>query len=145
MRGLSRTLIIIFLFLLGTFACFAADPAATPTDPVRELATVHVFSTGGIGIRGITSKEELAYRAVLRRPDARKTFHEILQTGTPAAQLYALCGLRAVASSEFETAASNLASSELNVTTIHGCIIKSEPLSRVIQRLVDDYHTSKNH
>ena len=43
-----------------------------------------------------------------------------------ARPIYALCGLRAVASSEFETAASNLASSGLNVTTIHGCIIKSE-------------------
>lgn len=117
----------------------------TPGDPIHELATAQFFATGRIGIRGVTSNEELAYRAVLRRPDAAKTLHEILQTGTPAAQLYALCGLRAVASSDFEAAARTLARSELNVTTIQGCIIRTERCSQVVQRLVDDYRASKNH
>ena len=143
MRGFSQTLIVLFLFFRGTSAFFAADPSVTPTDSVHELASAQVFAMGGIGIRGLTSKEELAYRAVLRRPDAKITFQEILQTGTPAAQLYALCGLRAVASPDFATAALSLARSELKVTTIKGCIIRSEPLSQVIKRLVDDYPTSK--
>jgi hypothetical protein len=136
----------LFAFTLLFFTIFLrlslADPEAVKAEPLR-LESVHAFAMGGIGIRGIQSKEERAYLAVLRGPDAAKVFREVLQTGTPEAKLYALCGLHAVAPSEFEAAASLLASSELTATTISGCIIRSERVAEVVRRIRDDYREQK--
>jgi hypothetical protein len=64
----------------------------------------------------------MAWRVIFFRADAESTFLSLLETSTPAGQLYALAGLRFGHDKVFEHAAARLEGRSDRVHTVRGCI-----------------------
>jgi hypothetical protein len=64
----------------------------------------------------------MAWRVILFRADAESTFQNLLETSTPAGQLYALAGLRFGNGKAFDRAAARLEGRSDRVQTVRGCI-----------------------
>jgi hypothetical protein len=86
------------------------------------LQSAQSFNSAGIGYAGLTPNEVMAWRVVFFRADAESTFLNLLETATPAGQLYALAGLRFRNDDAFERAAARLEGRLDRVQTIRGCI-----------------------
>jgi len=86
------------------------------------LRNAERFSSAGVGVAGITPNEVMAWRVISFRADAESTFLKLLDTGTPAGQLYALAGLRFRNDSVFARKASRFKARADQVQTIRGCI-----------------------
>jgi len=111
---------------IGT-SLLAAEP--------QSLAEVQEFAFGGVGVAGIESQGERFFRDVMGRDDAVASFKKILGNGTPAGKLYALCGIRMLASKDFSSAAEPLLKSKETVTTMRGCMVAKEPVATVAQQI----------
>lgn len=134
-------------FVLVTLACVAvllcacrapARPAPLPASwhtTTQDLRSVTCFAFGGVGIAGVTSEGELAFRAVLTGTNALPLFKSILTNGTTEAKLYALCGIRLLSSAEFDQLAAPLLSAAPIATTMSGCLVFHEPTPHLITRI----------
>ena len=69
------------------------------------------------------------------QPDAVATFKTILGDGTPAAKLYALCGIRLLSEKDFDAAAAPLLKSNETVTTMRGCMISKERVGELARQI----------
>jgi len=101
----------------------------------KSLAEVQEFAFGGVGEEGIESHGESFFRGVMGESDGLTTFKKILETGTPAAKLYALCGIRLLSEKDFAAAAEPLLKSNETVTTIGGCIISERRVAEVARQI----------
>lgn len=119
------------ILIVCTAALSYAFAAAPPTDEAAQLKDISHFALGSIGRAGIESEGEKAFREMLRKPDAVQTFREVLKNGTPAARLYALCGIRLLKPEEFAASAELVRNSDEKVTLIRGCIVAHEMLGKV--------------
>jgi len=71
----------------------ALSAFAESADALKELSATHDFAFGGVGVAGITSKGEIAFRQVLASPSSEKDFLDLLATGNAQARCYALVAL----------------------------------------------------
>lgn len=149
MRG--ATIIALLCLAAALCACRTPErpiqPLARP-QPTNELRSVDRFAFGGVGIAGVPSQGELAFREMLARTNALPCFEGILTSGTTEAKLYALCGIRRLSPQELSRHAQIIASSDLMVTTMSGCIVESERAATVVNRIrtgsYDHYMNPKN-
>jgi len=120
-----------------TVSCRTYNPPIvySPQEGYQRLIAVKLFAFGGIGIAGQTSQGELAFRAVLKSNNAVEQFRAVLSEGTDAAKLYALCGIRVLDRSAFETEAAALRRANPAVTTMSGCMIGHEKAGDVVQEI----------
>lgn len=105
--------------------------AQAADDPVKRLETARMFAFGGVGIAGITTEEEIAFRAVLDSKTAEADFLRVLDRGTPAGKCYALVGLRLKNRSAFDERVARFAKEKAEVETAAGCMIAREPMFSV--------------
>src|SRR5258708_18412786 len=119
---------ILAIALAG--AAFFPPLSGAVAEP-KSLAQVQEFAFGGVGVAGIESRGERFFRDLMGRDDAVVTFKKILGSGTPAAKLYALCGIRLVSEKDFAAAAEPLLKSNDTVTTIHRCWLSKERVDEV--------------
>jgi hypothetical protein len=124
--------LILALALVGTATLPAASGATT--EP-KSLAEVEEFAFGGVGVAGIQSQGESFFRGVMDQPDAVTTFKKILGNGTPAAKLYALCGIRLLSEKDFDAAAAPLLKSNETVTTMRGCVLTKERVGEIARQI----------
>src|SRR5437762_13702487 len=116
-----RTILAIALAgaaLFPSISGVAAEP--------KSLAEVQEFAFGGVGVAGIESRGESFVRGVMGESDGLATFSKILGTGSPAAKLYALCGIRLLSQRDFDAAAAPLLKSSEMVTVMRGCLVSKE-------------------
>ena len=106
----------------------------------RRLPKAHLFAFGGIGYAGITSNGEIAFKGVFASDSAAADFLQILKTGTPQAQCYALVGLRLKNRPEFDEQVKRFASSKDVVQTCAGCIMSKQPMSSVVANIQRGYY-----
>jgi len=131
----------ILALALAAAAAFPTASGAT-TEP-KSLAEVEEFAFGGVGVAGIQSQGESFFRGVMDRPDAVTTFKKILGNGTPAAKLYALCGIRLLSEKDFDAAAASLLKSNETVTTMRGCVLTKERVGEIARQIsVGSYDVS---
>ncbi|MEP6673340.1 MAG: hypothetical protein ABJF10_29595 [Chthoniobacter sp.] len=116
---------IVLLFICG--AALAGDKEAVST-----LSKTPLFAFGGIGVAGITSPGEYAFKSVLASDSAAADFLQILKAGTPQAQCYALVGLRLKDRPVFDEQVKRFASSSQKVDTCAGCAPMTLPMSSVV-------------
>lgn len=79
-------MIHLTITLAALLIAAAACASASPFDPVR---TAKSFAIGGVGVAGVTSAEEHAYRELRDGRDAQDQFRKLLRDGSPAGQMYA--------------------------------------------------------
>jgi hypothetical protein len=124
------------LWIITALLFSAAAQSAQSVDTAFErLAKVGIFAFGGIGYAGVTSSGEKDYRAILARPSAMADFEKLYLSSSPQAKCYALVGIRKLNPQRFEELTESLRGSKEKVTTMHGCIVSSEPLGAVIKQI----------
>ena len=136
--GLGLAVLVAALVFGGHV--FAAEPIRSPEGPTvkqayDELLSVQFFAFGGVGFAGTTSEGEKAFRTVAASTNGLELFTAVLKHGNAQGQLYALCGIRALAREKFETSAKPLVTANRKVTTMSGCMGMEEGASNVVARI----------
>lgn len=89
-------------------------------------------------LSGVPSDTVAALRQLAIDPASDSAFKEILDTGSPAAQLYALCGVYFTDPEAFAAHVRRLSeSSQPEVVAMFGCVMSPVPLASVLQRIAD--------
>ena len=125
-----------FLAIAFVGAAFFPGTNNAAAEP-KSLAEVEEFAFGGIGVAGTESQGERLFRGVMQEPDGVTTFKNILSNGTPAAKLYALCGIRLLSEKDLAAAAEPSLKSNEMVTTIGGCMISKQRVADIARRIID--------
>ena len=102
---------------------------------VKTLSEIPLFAFGGIGAAGITSNGEIAFHSVFSSDTAEADFLQVLKTGTPQAQCYALLGLRLKNRAAFDEQVKQFTASKKQVNTCAGCMLGSSPMQSVVANI----------
>ena len=113
----------------------AAIPRLAATDDWNTLKAADWFALGGIGVAGTTSKEEIAFRSLLRESDAAKKFKTLLSNANLAGQCYALLGLYILHDAAYEQNVAHYKSDNARVKTVAGCAITEQPISNIVSNI----------
>jgi hypothetical protein len=125
---LSRRIFVVCLaFIMTSGSMWAGEKGA-----VKTLSEIPLFAFGGIGVAGTTSNGEVAFHNVLASDTAAADFAQILKTGTPQAQCYALVGLRLKDRATYDEQVKRFASSKQEVQTCAGCMMSKQAMSAVV-------------
>jgi hypothetical protein len=89
---------------------------------VEALKHAQTFVSTEVGALKVTSEESNLFRAVMRRPDARLKFEDMLRTGAPAGKLYGLCGIKLMTPRAFDAAVEPFLRDTGSVDTQVGCV-----------------------
>lgn len=119
--------VLLMLLLLAT--------TVLPSDALKQLASIRDFAFGGIGVAGVTSEGELAFREVLKRGTAEADFTALLDSGNAQARCYALVGLHVLNPAACASAAKRFAHDKTAVSTIGGCIIMTQSMASVVANI----------
>ena len=110
--------------------------SSTPVDmAINILQNAERFSSAGVGYAGITPNEVMAWRVLFFRADADSTFQNLLETATPAGQLYALAGLRFRNDVVFARAAARFEGRLDRVQTVRGCIVGASTVGELVAEI----------
>lgn len=104
---------------------------------VKGLANAHNFALGQVGFVGHISQAEQHYRAILQSADALALFKQMLasQVVSIEARLYAACGIRQLASDEFDSLTHALKESGISASVLRADILQKEPVSLLLSRI----------
>jgi hypothetical protein len=112
---------VVFLVALALTA-FAGAAEAPAKDAYETVKTAPHFTIGGVGIAGIPSSQENAFRKLLKESGALERCQRLTTEATPAGQFYGLLGLRILDQKAFEAALPRYTDSKTEVPTMSGCI-----------------------
>lgn len=157
---MRRALLALVLPLAAGCASPAATEPARPAEaaPVATSSIVHAeqahaveralalrlvreaprFMGAAVGEGGDLPDVVLAYRRLLRQPDAAALFEALIGEATLAGRCYALCGLRQVAPARAEPLAAGLLADERTVARMDGCFVTRCPARELAQELLED-------
>jgi hypothetical protein len=102
---------------------------------LNRLANVEVFAFGGAGFTGAISPGEKDYRLLLSQPSAEADFEKLFTVGSPEAKCYALVDLRQLNPEKFKALSASLRSSQVEVSTMHGCIMQHEMMAALVEHI----------
>ena len=110
--------------------------AAEPADlALTILQNAPQFSSASVGFAGITPNEVIAWRLLVFRADAESTLLRLLDTATPAGQLYALAGLRFRSTALFAQQAERFKGRLDQVPTVSGCLGGSATFGELVTQI----------
>ena len=110
--------------------------AAEPADlAVTILQSAPQFNSASVGYAGMTPNEVIAWRVLVFRTDAESTLVMLLDTATPAGQLYALAGLRFRSAALFAREAQRFKNRTDQVQTLSGCIGGSARFDELVAQI----------
>lgn len=135
-RPISMKLGFVLTLLL---ACSVG--AATNDYEVVKVATV--FSLYG-GFSGRMSIEGQATFKIAQESDAAATFRRLLNTGTPAARLYALLGLKMISPDEFNALLPAQLTNQTSVAVLSGCIMGHRYFGSVAKEIAAGHWNTNN-
>ncbi len=145
-KGVSRAMVFgpglvgAMLFLIGCYG-FAAEPVRPPDkktvqEAYRTLLSTNIpFAFDGVGIAGVTSKGEKAFRTVAGSTNALELFQAIVKDGSSEGQMYGLCGIHKLAPESFDAFARPIVSANRKVITMSGCLMSEDRASEVVARI----------
>ncbi|SRR6266568_2711333 len=116
------------LMRLGAVLCLLVtvapgDLRLGAAEAERQLIAASSFKDVAVGLAATTPPEVHAYRALLAASDGVERFHHVLDHGTPAGQLYALCGLFFLDATAFDKEFARLEESRAKVDEQVGCTV----------------------
>lgn len=132
---LNRRLLLLILVALCALAQ-ASETKSAPNKPAYEtVKTAGGFAIGRVGVAGIISEQESAFRELLKQPDALVQCQKLIGAGTPAGQLYGLLGLRLLDESAFNAALPRYIDSKTDIQTVNGCIVGVTTAAALAERI----------
>jgi len=109
-----------------------AEEQADPDSTLRKTTT---FAMGGVGVVGSMAAGERALRDILNQPNATARLEKMIPDASPAAQLYALVGLRDRDRAAFQRALEKVRGNTAAVPTLRGCIMQTEKFGDLVQQI----------
>ncbi len=128
-----RALLIGLAASLLFMSVLSADASAYST-----VRSARCFAIGEVGYAGVTTREELAMKAIRDSPRAQEELRKLLKDGTPAGQMYALFALRQRDGPDFAVLARPYGRSTTCVERMSGCIGFAESMSDTV-RWIDQW------
>ncbi len=113
-----------FLLLVVASACFGCregTPSESAKQAVEQLRTAKTFSLGPVGAAGSVPEEERTFLVIVTSPGASQVLSDLYERGTPAAKVYALCGLRHTSARTFRKYEAKFVAENLTVETLSSC------------------------
>jgi hypothetical protein len=128
----KRTAAVLLLLLCGV-----APAQDTLSVTVKSLSKTGVFAFGGVGFIGKISQGEIDFRVIQSQPPAvaLASFESVYSTGDPAAQIYALAGIRQLDRERFKEILQSLDGSQEMVFTMQGCIMERHRLVDIVKAI----------
>jgi len=118
-RDLARFLLLVLA--AACFGCREGPPLESARQAVEQLRTARTFSLGPVGPAGSIPERERAFLAIIASPGASQLLSDLYDRGTPAAKVYALCGLRHTSGHTFRKHAARFAAENIDVKTLSSC------------------------
>ncbi|HMH11759.1 MAG TPA: hypothetical protein VK578_01505 [Edaphobacter sp.] len=130
----------VLLVPLVTVTCaqsVPSFPASFPTMPSHRLAGAKIFALWPVGYALETSQEEHQFKAifVLDRGKAKQELELLYSSRNPQAMSYALVGMRKLDQNRYAELLAEARVSELEVTTMSGCVGETKTLRTVASEL----------
>lgn len=134
---MKSKLLFLVVICLAQQGAGGADrpPANLSADAYNIVKSAESFAIGGVGVAGVTSKTETAFRQLLKQPDPAVRCQKLVREATPAGQLYALLGLRLTDQKAFQALVPTFKTSTKDVETVTGCIVARTPVAVVATRI----------
>jgi len=120
-----KTPLLTFLASLLVFSGFApwVQAAGDAEAAYKTLVKAPDFSVGGVGVAGVVTESDIACRTLMRAQSPGPLFLRILEEGTPAGKMYALCGLYYKSPETFQQVAGKYRKSQESFEYAAGCMI----------------------
>jgi hypothetical protein len=131
------SVLLIVLVSVARAQTVPPSAAAAPSTPLHSLAEAKIFALGPVGYAGTTSQEERHFKAIftLNTDDAKQELERLYFSGNPQAMSYALVGMRKLDRKRYAELLLAARVSDVAVTTMWGCVVKSEKLRTVANDL----------
>jgi hypothetical protein len=133
-----RLLVLFVALVKVTFAQpVHTYSSSAPSTPMHSLAEAKIFALGPVGFAAKTSQEERQFKALfaIDRDKAKQELERLYSSGNPQAMSYALVGMRKLDRNRYAELLVTARASDVTVTTMWGCLIKSEKLRTVANEL----------
>lgn len=136
-----KFMLMIFFIAFSFIPTFGQNTGNVVTDDTfHSLQNIETFAVGPVGYAAQTSDGEKLARALLSKPNASSVFQKLLQSGTPAAKMYALWGLRKIHGRESAKFFDAFRNSTNEVETMSGCLIGKETIGEVVKEIESPYY-----
>jgi len=115
---------------------FADDEFARPLSretAFQILLNTATFADADVGYAGTKSVQVDAFQVLLRQPDAKAVFSDLLDRAKTAGKLYALCAFYLIAPEEYGTAEQRMLASGGTVDQQIGCVTDRRSVREIIR------------
>jgi len=109
-----------------------SDPGFSREAAYEALLSTTHFVWSVVGAGAIGSAHAWSFRTILRQPDAKDVFEDLLKRGHLAGQLYALCGLYLVDRKVFEARVAPYRDNTMQIWTQYGCVMRRQRVCDVV-------------
>lgn len=99
------------------------------------LLKTRVFESRFVGGGGTRSNGSNAFQVILRQPERKECFHDLLERAHLAGKLYALCGLHLIDRDAYEAAVKPYRDSKEPVSGLIGCLGGGYKVGDLIRRI----------
>lgn len=123
------------LLLLAVAPASASPRGRASMTPLETVRGAKRFTIGRVGFAAVRSKEELAFRALLRDPGAAGRFEALVSSATPAGRLYGLLGLKLAGAPAYKAALAELSADDTPVGTMTGCLASTKPTGQLAKKV----------
>lgn len=103
---------------------------------LARLRHATMFEDSAVGFGGETPRVVYAYWDLLEEPNADAAFKQLLRTGTPSGQLYALCGIYHTDREHLAAAAKPFLNSDDSVFTFSGCLQSASSIPKMTRDIL---------
>ncbi|KAA3604960.1 MAG: hypothetical protein DWQ01_20360 [Planctomycetota bacterium] len=152
MRGTSKRFWLRrvgWIWILGLWlACSHSQPPCPPAEATAPairpplsaqgqqdldlLLSTPRFTDDAIGVGGETPEEVLAWRRLIRTPQAESAFLYLLERGEAPGQLFALCALYSLAPATFQRKLPEFRRRKDEVEFQRGCVISRQAIGEIV-------------
>lgn len=126
------------MWTLALSLALAANPSpgkdVGPAEAEQVLVATESFNDAAIGYGGVTPPNVYAFRALLRAADGLERFERVLERGSPAGKLYALCGLFFMDQVAFDKGLTRFRVSGAPVNRMDGCMQTTTTMREALTR-----------
>ena len=141
---MMRTVAAITLALLTNSIVAKTPLKLTPRerDAFEYLHAATQFEAEKVGFAAQPSHGYIAFRILAHSEDASSAFDELLSSGTSAAKIYALIGIRHGDPVRFNTEAWQFRTDDREVGYFVGCVMGKEPMSSLVRDIDGKLYSS---
>ena len=130
---------LLFMAVALAVLAHAGDPDWAAAKLAREaygtVKTAERFTVGGVGYAGIPSRQEAAFRQLLKQSEPLAQCQKLLTEATPAGQLYGLLGLRLLDQQAFQAALPRYKDAKTDIPTMSGCIVTHTTAAKLAKQI----------